>query len=53
VISGGVIGIFDRASIDKVRGKVLAPKTLYYVYVYKRAGVSRCASTSLDRLSGL
>lgn len=39
VISGGVTGTFDRASIDKVPDKTLAGKTLYYVYVYMRAGI--------------
>ncbi|MGZ8367427.1 MAG: hypothetical protein ACXWVK_01655 [Rhodoplanes sp.] len=39
VISGGVIGTFDHASIDKVPGQALAGKTVYYVYVYMRDGV--------------
>lgn len=39
VISGGVIGTYDAASIDKVSGQKLAANTLYYVYVYMQAGV--------------
>lgn len=34
VISGGVIGTHNNASINKVLGQTLAASTLYYVYVY-------------------
>jgi len=39
VISGGVIGTYDAASIDKVAGQRLAGNTLYYVYVYMQGSV--------------
>lgn len=39
VMSGGVIGTYDNASIDKTPARKLAPKTLYYVYVYMRQKV--------------
>jgi hypothetical protein len=39
VISGSVIGTYNNASIDKVPGKVLAPNTTYFVYVYMAASV--------------
>lgn len=41
VISGGVIGTYNNASIDKVPGKKLVGRTLYYVYVYMRKGVMK------------
>jgi hypothetical protein len=34
VMSGGVIGAFNNASIDKMAGHTLKPNTTYYVYVY-------------------
>ena len=37
--SGGVIGVYNNASINKVTGQTLAVSTLYYVYVYMLAGV--------------
>lgn len=36
VIKGGVIGVYDNASIDKHEGLKLAGNTLYYVYVYMK-----------------
>lgn len=39
VISGGVIGTYNKASIDKVPNKILLPHTTYYVYVYMSNGV--------------
>lgn len=38
VISGGVIGTYDNASIDKVTGQHLAGHTLYFVYAYMLSG---------------
>lgn len=36
VISGGVIGIYNNASIDKKQHQKLKGNTLYYVYVYMK-----------------
>lgn len=38
VIQGGVPGIYNDASIDKVEHQKLKGKTLYYVYVYMKKG---------------
>jgi hypothetical protein len=41
VISGGVKGTFNDASIDKQPGRALAPNTLYFVYVFMDDGTMK------------